>query len=277
MLKEKSKQFGSIISLGMDPVLEQIPSRCSTSGESIVRFYTEILEACRSEDVMPGAVKPNSAFFEQYGLSGLKALKDVIGFCKQMGLPVILDVKRGDIGKTSLAYAHACFDFWQADAVTLNPYMGKDVVDPFVPFLEKGKGAYVLCKTSNAGAACIQDVACGNNKLFEHVAQEIVKWHVPGMGAVVGATFPDELGKLAERFASSGKELPLLIPGVGAQGGDLSRVLKVLQKSGGDLRLHRINSSSGINYAHLKEKTDDFAGAAVRELKRLNSECKGFL
>ena len=270
LLKEKSDEFGSLISLGIDPVIEKIPLEGSVE-EKISNFYVAMLDACVSEGVMPACVKPNIAYFEQYGFEGLRALQTVIAHCKILKLPIVLDVKRGDIGKTSAAYARACFDFWKVDAVTLSPYMGKDVVDPF---LGLGKGIYALCKTSNKSAGVLQDVDVGGKKFYEHVAAQIVDW---GVGAVVGATFPEELKSLALFFGKSGKEVPLLIPGIGAQGGDLQATLSALQKSGSDVRIHRINSSSGINYAYLKNGNDDFAGSAVKELKRLNKECKRFI
>jgi orotidine-5'-phosphate decarboxylase len=270
LLKEKTDLFGSLISLGMDPVLEKIPLE-GTVEEKISNFYVAMLDACVSEDVMPSTVKPNIAYFEQYGFEGLKALKSILEHCSVLKVPVVLDVKRGDIGRTSAAYARACFDFWKVDAVTLSPYMGKDVIDPFI---RKDKGIYALCKTSNASASIMQDVDVGGKKFYEHVATQIVDWNV---GAVVGATFPDELKSLSSFFGKCGKEIPLLIPGIGAQGGDLQLTLRALQESGSDIRIHRINSSSGINYAYLKAKSDDFAGSAVKELKRLNDVCKGFL
>lgn len=277
-LRESAEGTSSLICLGVDPVLEEIPLSEENPEKKIIRFYHEIFEGCRKSGVYPSAIKPNIAFFEQYGFPGMRALRAVIRDARKLKVPVILDVKRGDIGKTSFAYARACFDVWNADAVTLNPYMGREVLDPFVDYFQRGKGAYVLCRTSNPSAAEIQDVfvegGVKKKKLYEHITEKIIEWHVHGVGIVVGATVPEALHTILMLLSRSGKEVPLLVPGIGTQGGSLAAVLKVLKESGTDLRLHRINSSSGICLAYQKEKTTDFAGAAVRELKRLNKYIK---
>ena len=187
---------------------------------------------------------------------------------------MILDAKRGDIGKTSTAYAKAVFDFWQVDALTVAPYMGSDSVQPFIEYCEQGKGLYVLARTSNKGAADFQNLKLDNEPLHIHVARKIIEWAKPGTGAVVGATYPEELQQIATMFVDAQKDIPLLIPGVGGQGGSPAEVMKALKNAGYDFSLCRINSSSGINYAYEKQDTDDYAGAAVKALQQLHKETK---
>lgn len=270
-LREKAEETGSIVCMGMDPVVERIPLE-GRPEDIIPRFYLDILNAIKSEGVEPAVVKPNIAFYEQYGFEGLKALKELIQAYKAEDIPVLLDCKRADIGKTSKAYSKAVFDFWEADAMTTAPYMGSDSVGPFVEWCKKGKGVYILVRTSNKGAVDLQNKRVGGNPVYMEVAKKLVEWYKPGVGAVVGATYPRELRDISEFFVNSGKEIPMLIPGVGAQGGTAEEVMQVLKKSGNDPKIHRINSSSGINYAYEKEETDDYAGAAVKAIKKLKKE-----
>lgn len=270
-LKEKAKATGSILCMGIDPVLEDIPLRADKE-HAITQFYFDILDALDDESKIP-SIKPNIAFFEQYGFEGLRALKKIIEHSRSKKIDVILDAKRGDIGKTSSAYAKSAFSFWNADAITVNPYMGSDSVLPFVEYCKEGKGVYVLVKTSNKGSSDLQDLKIKNGPLYMRTAEKVADWHTPGVGAVVGATYPKELKNILSFFSASKKEVPLLIPGVGSQGGDAEETMKLLRETG-DISIHRINSSSGINYAYKKEGTTDYAGAAVREIKRLNKVFK---
>ena len=156
--------------------------------------------------------------------------------------------------------------------MTVAPYMGKDSVGPFIERCAQGKGVYVLVRTSNAGARDLQDLSVDGVPVYMKTAEKLVEWHAPGVGAVVGATYPAELEKISEFFVRSGKEVPLLIPGVGAQGGSAADVVAVLKKTKNPLWMHRINSSSGITYAYEKEKSKDYVGAAVRAMKELVKE-----
>ncbi|MBN2453934.1 orotidine-5'-phosphate decarboxylase [Candidatus Woesearchaeota archaeon] len=272
-LRESAEKNGSIVCMGMDPVLEKIPISRGDAEKKITKFYTDILDAAESENAKPGILKPNYAFYAQYGFPGLRALENVMKYAHKKGLMVIMDGKRADIGKTSAAYAKEAFDFWKADSVTLAPYMGKDSLMPFIEQTEKGKGVYILVRTSNMGALDIQSLKVDGKTVFMKTAEKVAgDWHKPGVGAVVGATAPKELEEISKFFVSTGKEVPLLIPGVGAQGGTAQEVVSALKKSGNDLALHRINSSSGLNYAYEKYKTDDYAGAAVKAIKELNRE-----
>ena len=266
-LKLSSDKFKSIVCLGLDPVVEDIP----LTGDPktiIIAFYEEILNKIVQKKIYPAAVKPNYAFYAQYGIPGIEALIKIISLYKNEGFPVILDVKRGDIDKTAAAYAREAFDFYQADAVTLSPYMGMDSIRPFIE-LYPDKGYYILTKTSNKSSGEIQDIMVDTKPLYLHVAQKITEWHQPGIGSVVGATYPEQLLQITLIYLRSGKEIPLLIPGIGSQGGSLEEVMHTL-KQYSDIRIHRINSSSGINYAYKKNKQLHYAEAAVAALKELN-------
>lgn len=269
-LREQAVSNNSIVCMGLDPQLEKIPIKKGGTEKRISNFYFEILDAIVSSDSKPAIVKPNYAFFAQYGFEGLRALKSVMSAYQDEGIPILLDAKRGDIGKTSIAYAKEIFDFWNADAVTVNAYLGEDSMRPFLDWVSKGKGVYVLVRTSNPSAVDIQNLKVDGVPIYMKMAEKVVDWHRPGLGVVIGATYPDELEEISKYFVESGKEIPMLIPGVGAQGGSAIEVVNALKKTGNDLRIHRINSSSGINYAYEKLKTDDYAGAAVKAIKELN-------
>jgi orotidine-5'-phosphate decarboxylase len=258
-LASVASERGSIVCLGMDPILERIPLQEQSPEKKIVVFYTRILEA--SDAV--GAVKPNYAYFAQYGFPGLRALKKLIAVVKGRKIPVILDGKRGDIGASSEAYAREMFEFWKADACTVSPYMGSDSVAPFLSYAAKGKGTYVLVRTSNQGAADFQSLDLAEGKMFAAVAKKVSEWK---SGAVVGATNLAELEEAGNLLGGA----PLLIPGVGTQGGSAADVAKLLRKLG-KIGIHRINSSSAVSYAHEKNG-GDYAEAAAAEIEKLNKE-----
>jgi orotidine-5'-phosphate decarboxylase len=274
LLKISYEKFTSIVCLGLDPVIEDIPLTGDPSSV-IVAFYEEILNKILQKKIYPGAVKPNFAFYAQYGIPGLEALIKVISLYKHEGFPVILDVKRGDIDKTAAAYAREAFDCYNADAVTLAPYMGFDSIRPFIE-LYPGKGYYVLTKTSNKSSIDIQDMLIDAEPVFLHVAKKITEWHQPGLGSVVGATFPKQLLQITMVYIRSGKEIPLLIPGIGSQGGNIKDVVDIF-KQYSDMRIHRINSSSAINYAYKKYKKLHYAEAAAKALKDLNDSIASLL
>lgn len=268
-LKEAADKYNSIVCMGLDPVLENIPLE-GQAADCILEFYETILDRIVKSGVYPGAVKPNYAFYAQYGLDAISALKKIIGFYKGAGIPVILDVKRGDIGTTAQAYAEEAYAFFDADAVTLSPYMGYDSISPFIKNYPE-RGAYILTKTSNKSSGDIQDISYNGAPLFEYVARKILDWHFDGIGSVAGATYPEQLDAIADIFIKSNKEVAMLIPGVGSQGGSLAEVMKVLRRFG-DIRIHRINSSSGINFAWKKKSGKHYADAAVEALQELNEE-----
>jgi orotidine-5'-phosphate decarboxylase len=314
-LTESAKRTGSIACFGMDPVAEKIPKMDDEgfTPEWIFRFYATIAEEMENRKIWPGAFKPNQGFYSRHDATkgvadfhGSTVLSELIDEFIRFRIPVILDAKRGDIGKSSENYAAEAFDVFEADAVTVHGYMGTDSVKPFI---ERG-AVYVLCRTSNPGAKDLQGLMAINEKelseqkahfeyllregrakeageaaaqliemfspLYMHVARKILDWDSikPGnVGAVVGATSLPELCNIASLFAKSGKKIPLLIPGVGGQGAKAGEVMAALRDAGYDLSIVRINSSSELNFAWEKEgKPEDYAGAAVRALDKLNKQ-----
>ncbi len=211
------------------------------------------------------AYKPNLSFYEALGLPGLTALQNTVSYIRRTAPSAIIigDAKRGDIGPSAQAYARAMFQTWDFDAATINAWGGQDTVAPFLD--DESRGAFIWCRGSNPGSADLQDLdmntAQGPVSLYQHLAQRAQTWNQRGnLGLVVGATFPEQLA--AVRRACP--DMPLLIPGVGAQGGDLESAVR----QGTDLRGRRaiINSSRRIIYASTGA---DFAQAARREASRL--------
>lgn len=167
--------------------------------------------------------KPNSAFYEAEGTNGLESLKKTIDYIHQNypDIPIILDAKRGDIGNTNEAYAKSVFDDLGADAVTVHPYLGKESLAPFLE--RKDKGIFILVKTSNPGAGEFQDLETGGKPLYQVVAEHVNSWNTNNNCAVVvGATYPEELKKVRGIVG----DMPILVPGIGAQGGDLENTIK---------------------------------------------------
>jgi orotidine-5'-phosphate decarboxylase len=259
-LIKTAEENETILCFGIDPVLSRMTEEPGEeeAEEAIVDYFNELLEGLLEENAI-SAIKPNYAFFAQYGFAGLHALEHIIDDYREE-IPVILDVKRGDIGKTSEAYAREVYDFWGADAATINPYMGEDSVKPF---LREGKLAYLLCRTSNKGAKDFQELECGDMPLYEKVLGKAMEW---GCGIVVGAT-SDAIKRIVK---TTKNEVPMLIPGIGTQGGDLEMVMKSVK---GNAAIHRINASSSIAYAYEKQEGDPVE-AAVKEAERLNTIIK---
>ncbi len=223
-LDARVRRVGSVLCLGLDPTIDGLPEGFSRDLDGIERFAALVLEAAGP---YAAAVKPNLAFFEAYGSAGLAALERLRARIPA-DLPVIADAKRGDIGTTAARQATALFDVLGADAVTVNPYLGAEAV---APLLDRGdRFAYLLCRTSNPGAGELQDLVVTADpgrdapaeRLHERVARLASGWGPGGtVGLVVGATAPDELAAI-RRIAPG---LPFLVPGVGAQGGDIEGVL----------------------------------------------------
>jgi orotidine 5'-phosphate decarboxylase subfamily 2 len=223
-LAARTQAVGSVLCLGLDPTIEGLPEGFTRDLAGLERFAALVLEAAVP---YAAAVKPNLAFFEAYGSAGLAALERLRAMIPA-DVPVIADAKRGDIGTTAAQQAAALFDVLGADAVTVNPYLGAEAV---MPLLERvDRFAYLLCRTSNPGAGELQDlpvaadpaVGAPAERLHERVARLAIGWGPGGtVGLVVGATAPDELAAI--RAIAPG--LPFLVPGVGAQGGDIDGVL----------------------------------------------------
>jgi orotidine-5'-phosphate decarboxylase len=261
-LVKTAEENKTTLCFGIDPDMHRIESKArgNTPEESLGPYFHDILEKLIEENEI-SAIKPNYAFFAQYGFGGLYVLEEIIQhYGKQM--PVILDAKRGDIGKTGMAYAKEAYDFWGADAVTISPYMGEDSVKPFA---REGKLAYLLCRTSNEGAADFQELKVGKQFLYEKVLEKAIEWNC---GIVVGAT-SDAITSIVEKTKN---KVPMLIPGIGAQGGDLSMVMEVIKSNPA---MHRINASSSIAYAFEKHEGSP-AEAALKEAKKLNETIKKY-
>lgn len=206
-------------------------------------------------------VKPQVAFFEAYGAAGFAVLEQTIAGLSESGVLVLADAKRGDIGSTAEAYARLAFDLLGADAVTLNPYLGGDALAPFLRYADRG--CFVLCKTSNPGSGDVQDLelASGGPLYLEVARSARERWNANGnVGLVVGATHPGAIA--AVRAACP--DLPLLVPGVGAQGGELAAAVRAAVDASGQLAL--INASRSVLFA---SNGEDFAYAARQEAERL--------
>ena len=240
-LDSASKRNKSKLCIGLDVDLSRIPKNFLSTDDPVFNFNRFIIE--QTQDLVC-SFKPNIAFYEALGIYGLEALIRTIEFIeKESQVPVILDAKRSDVGHTALAYAKACFEVYKADAVTVNPYMGHDSVVPFLNY--RDKGIFVLCLTSNAGFKDFQ-TAGGREPLYISVAKHVKEWnHYGNCGVVVGATTKDGLEEIYKIVG----DMPMLIPGIGAQGGDLANSVKF----GGKRAI--INASRSIIYA--KDPSDE--------------------
>jgi len=255
----------SWLCIGLDPDLGKLPDHLDKSTAGIEQFLKTIIDSTHD---LVCAYKPNSAFFEQFGVDGLLLLKNIIAYIPSE-IPIILDAKRGDIGNTSRMYARAAFDYLGVDAITVNPYMGYDCVKPFLDY--PNKGVFILCLTSNQSANEFQkqQLTIGG-MLYQQVAKTSLSWNVnDNVCLVIGATKPEEL---AELRAVVGDNIPILIPGVGAQGGDLELSLKSGANVKGELAI--INVSRSALYAG---KGTDFADKSPAECLRLVTAMRSVL
>ena len=282
------KKTGAPIVVGLDPMLNYIPEQVQQkafaeygetlegAAEAIWQFNKEIVD--KTYDLIP-AVKPQIAMYEQFGLPGLAAFKKTVDYCKEKGLVVIGDIKRGDIGSTSAAYAvghigkvkvgsktYAPFD---EDFVTVNPYLGSDGVNPFLDVCkEEKKGIFVLVKTSNPSSGEFQDQKIDGRPLYELVGEKVAAWgsEVMGdeysyVGAVVGATYP-EMGKVLRKVMPKAY---ILVPGYGAQGGKGKDLVHFFNEDGlGAI----VNSSRGIIAAYKQEKYAEFGAKNYADASR---------
>jgi orotidine-5'-phosphate decarboxylase len=274
MLENRWSQ-GNFVCVGLDSDFNKIPEAAHQSGNecdvsvenTIVEFNRAIVEATHD---LVCAYKPNIAFYEAYGSAGLGALHRTIVDIHIIApdVPVILDAKRADIGNTNAGYARMAFDFLHADAITVHPYLGEEALRPFLDRTDKG--IIVLCRTSNDGAGEFQDLSIipecdafgGYTKLYKYVAWQVRNvWNKnDNCALVIGATYPDELREV--RYFVG--DMPILIPGIGAQGGDVEKTVSAGKDSRG--RGMIINSSRGIIFA---SKHEDFAEEARRETLKL--------
>jgi orotidine-5'-phosphate decarboxylase len=247
----------SLLCVGLDPDVKKLPKSLQGKPDAILQFGKAIVDATAD---LVCAFKPQVAYFAAERAED--QLLDLIAYIKanHPAIPVILDAKRGDIGATGDQYAREAFERYQADAVTVAPFMGSDSVSPFTAY--KDKGVIILCRTSNPGGGDFQDLLVGSSglKLYQHVARTIAeKWNANGnCGLVVGATYPAELSDVRKLVG----DLPLLVPGIGAQGGDIEATVKAGKTVSGTGMV--INSGRAILYA---SDGDDYALAARKVAK----------
>ena len=298
-LVDKIKKQNAPVVVGLDPMMKFVPKHLQ---DAAFKEYGETLEGAAEAiwqfnkaiidniyDIVP-AVKPQVAMYEQFGIPGMIAFKKTVDYCHEKDMVVIGDVKRGDIGSTSEAYAVAhlgkvkvgnkeiaAFD---EDFATVNPYLGSDGINPFLKVCkEEKKGIFILVKTSNPSSGEFQDRLIDGRPLYEHVGEKVNEWAMQCMGddysyvgAVVGATYP-EMGKVLRKVMPKSF---ILVPGYGAQGGKAEDLVHFFNEDGlGAI----VNSSRGIMTAYKKEGCDehDFAGAAFREALRMRDEIMGFV
>lgn len=287
-LLEKIRQTGAPVVVGLDPMLSYVPEHVQKkafeeygetpkgAAEAVWQFNKEIVD--HTWDLIP-AVKPQIAMYEQFGIEGLKVYKRTIDYCKEKGLVVIGDIKRGDIGSTSAAYAaghlgrvqigsktYAGFD---EDFATVNPYLGSDGVKPFIEVCkQEKKGLFILVKTSNPSSGEFQDRLIDGKPLYELVGEKVAQWGEEHMGsqysyigAVVGATYP-EMGKALRKIMP---KTMILVPGYGAQGGKGKDLVHFFDKDGlGAI----VNSSRGIIAAYKQEAYAGFGAECFGEASR---------
>lgn len=259
---------GRHLAVGLDPALERIPESIApggTAAERVVAFNRRIVEATAD---LAAAYKPNSAFYEALGAEGFDALAETISAIRNAApeAAVVLDAKRADIGPTNAGYVAAAFDALGADAITVHPYLGGEALAPFLERTEKL--VFVLARTSNPGAGELQDLVADGAPLYRHVARAVAReWNAAGnCGLVVGATYPEEMRAIRGDVPA---EMPILVPGVGAQGGNVAAVVAANREAGSDAFL--IAASRSILYASSGE---DFAGAARAAARALDSEIR---
>lgn len=288
VLVEKIKTLGAPVVVGLDPMLSYIPQQILDKAynelgetlegacEAVWQYNKGIIDAVY--DLIP-AVKPQIAMYEQFGIEGLKVFQKTVDYCKEKGLVVIGDVKRGDIGSTSAAYAVAhlgkvtvgtkTFAAFNEDFATVNPYLGTDGIKPFVDVCkEEGKGLFILVKTSNKSSGEFQDQMIDGRHLYELVGEKVAEWGSGHMGkeysyigAVVGATYPQQAKILRKIMPKT----YFLVPGYGAQGGTADDLVNSFNEDGlGAI----VNSSRGIIAAYKQEKYAAFGAANYADASR---------
>lgn len=259
-LRARWEQAESLVCVGLDPELSRFPVQFGGDTDPVFNFCRAIVDATAPYVC---SFKPQIAHFAALGAED--ALRRLIAHIHTAhpGVPVILDSKRGDIGSTAQHYASEAFDRYAADAVTVNPYLGRDSVQPFLDRADRG--VVILCRTSNPGAGDLQDLDVDGHPLYQHVAEKIARdWNGNGNCAlVVGATWPEQLREVRTIVG----EMPFLVPGVGAQGGDVEAVVTNARTADGTGLI--VSSSRAILYA---SSGKDFAEAAGQASKALRDE-----
>ncbi len=266
LIRAQSKNH-SLVCVGLDPDIQRLPQVCLQESKPILGFNTAIIDACAD---MVCAFKPQIAYYSAEAAEGqLEATIEHI-HSKHADIPVILDAKRGDIGATAKQYAREAFERYKADALTVNPYMGFDTIEPYLEYSDKG--VIILCHTSNPGAALLQEKAVSGEGylLFEYVASEAKKLFDQGaqISLVVGATVPNELKMVRDIVG----DMPLLVPGIGAQGGDLKATLE--NGLGKESPALILNNSRAIIFA---DSSENFAQGAKQACTLMRNEINDLL
>ncbi len=262
-LRSAAERADSLICVGLDPDLSRFPAHLRDESDAVLRFNAAIVEATHD---LVCAYKPNLGFYVGLGLDGISALLATRRLIPAH-IPVILDCKVGDMGNTASAYARGYFDEWGFDAITANPYLGEDSLAPFLAYADRG--VIVLCKTSNPGSGDLQDLPVQadhdeSQPLYLALADRAGSWatrHAATLGLVVGATYPEHLAAVRSRCPN----LPILLPGVGAQAADLAAAVRAgVNTIGGDLI---VTSSRAITYAGADRDFADHARHATLQLR----------
>lgn len=277
LLTSSAKKTGNSACMGIDPSFDALPEKMD-----VTSFFLELFEAMEKRNLRPAAFKPNIGYFSRLdkplegSFEGSKALAAIVKALPE-DIPFILDSKRGDIASSSLNYAREAYECWKADCVTVSPYMGSDSINPFVLNFPD-KGIYILLRTSNPGGKDLQNRTMEDGKpLYMTVAGTIRKWsseYSKGIGAVVGATNLTEFRDIAELYSGDG--IPLLIPGVGSQGGSAEDVISIMNDSGYDRSLVRINSSSALTHPWAKKKESapgNWKDVCLMNIEKFLGEC----
>ena len=262
-LAARWRAANSLLCVGLDPDPTRFPAHLRDRDDAIYAFCSAIVDATAD---LVCAFKPQIAYFASSAAE--EQLAELIAYVKQAhpGVAVILDAKRGDIGATAEHYAREAFERYDADAVTLSPFMGYDSIEPFLAYANRG--AFLLCRTSNAGGNDFQMLDAGGTRIYEHVARLATRWSRNGaLGLVVGATFPAELA----RVRTIAPAMSILVPGIGVQGGDVQASVAAGQTESGEGLV--INSSRAILYAGQDE---DFAAKAREVALRTRDEINRF-
>jgi len=267
-LLESHWSHGRFLCIGLDSELLKLPAsavKYDIQGnvdlvKSLISFNRRIIKSTHD---LVCAYKPNTAFYEAYGALGMVALQETILLIHKIApkVPVILDAKRADIGNTNHGTVTFAFDYLKADAITLHPYLGKEALEPFLARPEKG--IFILCRTSNSGSGEFQNLSLSGESLYKIIASRVAKdWNTHhNCGLVVGATYPEELSHVRKIVGN----MPLLIPGIGAQGGSVEKTVIAARNNQGTGMI--INSSRGIIFA---SKEENFAEAARHETEKLD-------
>lgn len=261
-LNQTIKKNNSLLCIGLDTDISKIPKRFLTMSDPVFAFNKWLIDQTYN---LVCAYKPDTAFYEADGIEGLKSLKKTIEYIPK-DIPIILDAKRGSVGHTAEMYAKSVFDYWKADAVTLHIFTGKDGVEPFLAY--KSKYSFLYIRSSNPSASDFQDIDVNGKPFYQVMARKISEWKGDNFGIIAPATYPKELGILRKIF----KDRFFLVPGIGAQGGNLEKTLKAgLTKEKSGLTPKNsgliISSSRSIIYSNNPKKK-------AQELQEAINRCR---